>query len=231
MTLEAPASLAPGDRGAADPAAAEDRHRVPEADLAGEHRRAEPGHDAAAEQSGGLGPGARVDLGALAGGHEGLLGEGADAERGREHGAVGEGHLLGGVVGGEAVLRPPRRHDRHWPQTARQLRTTKSPGATEVTSGPTASTMPAASWPRRNGKSSLMPALAVVQVGVAHPAGLDAHERLARTRVRDQDRRQLDGRPLRPGDDASYLVNHPGLPSSALLRGSYCSIVLGLARR
>ena len=47
----------------------------------------------------------RVDLGALAGGDEGLLGEGADAEGGRQLGAVGERHLLGGVVGGEAVLR------------------------------------------------------------------------------------------------------------------------------
>ena len=51
----------------------------------------------------------------------------------------------------------PRRHDRHSPQTARQLSTTKSPGRTEVTSGPTASTRPAASWPRRNGNSSLIP--------------------------------------------------------------------------
>ena len=51
----------------------------------------------------------------------------------------------------------PRRHDRHSPHTARQLRTTKSPGSTDVTSGPTASTTPAASWPSRNGKSSLMP--------------------------------------------------------------------------
>ncbi len=29
---------------------------------------------------------------------------------------------------------------RHWPQTARQLRMTKSPGATSVTPSPTAST-------------------------------------------------------------------------------------------
>ena len=50
----------------------------------------------------------------------------------------------------------PRRHARHVPHTARQLRTTKSPGATSVTSGPTDSTTPAASWPSRNGKSSLM---------------------------------------------------------------------------
>ena len=38
---------------------------------------------------------------------------------------------------------------RHRPQTARQLRMTKSPGATSVTSGPTASTTPAASCPSR----------------------------------------------------------------------------------
>ena len=39
----------------------------------------------------------------------------------------------------------PRRHARHSPHTARQFRTTKSPGATSVTPGPTASTTPAAS--------------------------------------------------------------------------------------
>ena len=51
----------------------------------------------------------------------------------------------------------PRSQARQSPQTARQLRITKSPGATLVTSGPTASTTPAASWPSRNGKSSLIP--------------------------------------------------------------------------
>ena len=43
----------------------------------------------------------------------------------------------------------PRRQARHWPQTARQFRITKSPGARPVTSGPTASTTPAASCPSR----------------------------------------------------------------------------------
>ena len=51
----------------------------------------------------------------------------------------------------------PRSQARQLPHTARQLRITKSPGATPVTSGPTASTTPAASWPSRNGKSSLIP--------------------------------------------------------------------------
>ena len=43
----------------------------------------------------------------------------------------------------------PRLQARHWPQTARQLRMTKSPGATSVTPSPTASTTPAASCPSR----------------------------------------------------------------------------------
>ena len=51
----------------------------------------------------------------------------------------------------------PRRHERHSPHTARQLSTTKSPGSTDVTPDPTASTTPAASCPSRNGNSSLMP--------------------------------------------------------------------------
>ena len=51
----------------------------------------------------------------------------------------------------------PLRQLRQLPHTARQLRTTKSPGFTLVTPAPTDSTMPAASWPSRNGKSSLMP--------------------------------------------------------------------------
>ena len=51
----------------------------------------------------------------------------------------------------------PRLQARQSPQTARQLSTTKSPGCDPVTSAPTASTMPAASWPSRNGKSSLIP--------------------------------------------------------------------------
>ncbi len=66
---------------------------VAPADLAGEHGGAQPGHDAAAEQAGDLGLAPGVDLGALAGGHERLLGEGADAQRRRQRLAV-EGHLL-----------------------------------------------------------------------------------------------------------------------------------------
>ena len=51
----------------------------------------------------------------------------------------------------------PFAHDRHVPHGARHAMTTVSPGLTFVTPSPTASTTPAASWPSRNGKSSLMP--------------------------------------------------------------------------
>ena len=86
----------------------------------------------------------------------------------------------------------PRLQARQSPHTARQLSTTKSPGASPVTSGPTASTIPEASWPEQEREVVVDPALAVVQVGVADPARLDLHHRLARSRVRHVDRDQLD---------------------------------------
>ena len=45
----------------------------------------------------------------------------------------------------------PRAQARQLPQTARQFRITKSPGATSVTPAPTVLTRPAASCPSRNG--------------------------------------------------------------------------------
>ena len=51
----------------------------------------------------------------------------------------------------------PRLHARQVPHTARQFNTTKSPGDTSVTASPMRSTIPAASCPSRNGKSSLIP--------------------------------------------------------------------------
>src|SRR5699024_9495756 len=94
-----------GDGGVADAPAPDDGDGLAAGDLAGVDGGAEAGHDAAPEQPDRGGGGVRVDLGALAGGDEGLLGEGADAQRGAEHGAVGERHGLLGVVGVEAVVR------------------------------------------------------------------------------------------------------------------------------
>ncbi|CAM5571496.1 hypothetical protein SCYAM73S_03386 [Streptomyces cyaneofuscatus] len=84
-------------------AAANDGDGVAAADLAGVDGGADARHDTAAEQSGDLGGHFGVDLGALAGGDQGLLGEGADAEGGRQLRTVQQGHLLLGVVGVEAV--------------------------------------------------------------------------------------------------------------------------------
>src|SRR5581483_7197877 len=50
-------------------------------------------------------------------------------------------------------------------------------------------------------------ALTIVQVGVAHPARLDAHEGLAGTRVGHVHRHRLHRRPLGAGDHALDLVH------------------------
>src|SRR6185437_700287 len=50
--------------------------------------------------------------------------------------------------------------------------------------------------------------LAVMQVGVAHAAGLNADQRLARPRVRNNDRGELDRSALAAGDDARHLMCH-----------------------
>ena len=59
-----------------------------------------------------------------------LLGEGADAQRRRQLGAVRQGHLLGGVVRVEDRWGCAPSAGPALPHTARQFRTTKSPGAT-----------------------------------------------------------------------------------------------------
>src|SRR5262249_35145469 len=53
-------------------------------------------------------------------------------------------------------------------------------------------------------------ALAVVQVGMADAACLDVDERLARSRIGDDDGGQLDRSALEAGDDAFYLMCHRG---------------------
>ena len=67
----------------------------------------------------------------------------------------------------------PRRHDRQSPQTARQFRTTKSPGATEVTSGPDGLDDAGRLVAEQERELVVDPALPVVEVGVAHAARLD----------------------------------------------------------
>ena len=102
----------------------------------------------------------------------------------------------------------PRLQARQSPQTARQLRTTKSPGATAVTSGTDRLDDAGRLVAEQEREVVVDPALAVVQVGVADPAGLDLHHRLARPRVRHVDR--LDSSPaapLRAGDHRLDLLH------------------------
>ena len=80
----------------------------PRTDLAGEHRGTEAGHDATAQEPGCLRAGGRIDL-ACTGRPPPACGRRTRRcpGRGSELGAVEQRHLLGRVVGGEAVLGPP----------------------------------------------------------------------------------------------------------------------------
>ena len=95
-----------GDGGAPHATATEHGDGVTEAHLAGEHGGAQAGGHPAAQEADRLGAGARIDLGALPGRHQRLVGERADAQGRGEGGAVGQCHLLAGVVRGEAVPGP-----------------------------------------------------------------------------------------------------------------------------
>ena len=147
-----------GDRGVADAAAPDDGDGVVAADVAGVDRRAEAGHHAAAEQAGHGGVGLGIDLGALALVDQGLVGERADAQRGRQFGAVGQGHLLGGVERVEAV---PGAAALAGPALTADRAPVEDDEVADLHVGDTrrrpTSTVPAASWPSRNGYSSLMP--------------------------------------------------------------------------
>jgi hypothetical protein len=55
-------------------------------------------------------------------------------------------------------------------------------------------------------------ALAVVQIRVAHPAGLHGDERLTRPRVGHEDGHDLDRGLGGAGDDAADLMGHAGRP-------------------
>ena len=51
-------------------------------------------------------------------------------------------------------------------------------------------------------------AVAVGQIGVAHPARLDPHDHVVRAGIRDGDVDEFDGRAFAAGDDALDLLGH-----------------------
>ena len=129
------------------------------------------------------------------------------AERRGQLRAVGQRHRPAGVEGVEAIPGAARGgkpgSDRR-PRASSARRSHRSPHVTAV---PADSTMPAASWPSRNGKSSLI-AVAVGQIGMTHPACLDPHHHVVRARIRDVDLGEFDGRTFAAGDDALDLLCH-----------------------
>ena len=121
-------------------------------------------------------------------------------------------HLLGGVVGGEAVLRsaPAAR-----PALAADGSPVEDHEVARCDRGDVGSDgLDDAGRLVAEQERELVidPALPVVQIGVAHAAGLDTHERLSRAWVGDDDRSSTStGAALCSGDDAPYLVCHLGL--------------------
>ena len=180
----------------ADPAAPEHRDAVAASHLARVHGCAEAGHHAAPEQARGLGPGGGVHLGGLAGGDQRLLGERADAERGAELGAVGEGHLLGRVEGGEAVPGASPATGAAGAAHHTPVEDDEVAGRDLGDVGPDRLDHSRRLVPEEEGEVVVDRALPVVQVGVAHAARLHGHARLAGTRVGHDDLREP--RPAHP---------------------------------
>ena len=203
--VRAPARDGAGDGGVAHSAAAEHGDGVAPADPAGVDRGAEAGHDPAPDQAGRLRPGRGIHLDGLAGRHQGLLGEGPDPEGRRQRGAVRQRHGLGGVGAVEAVPRaaPPARpaHAARGP-----------PGQHHVVAGrhvghPLADRLDRAGRfvAEEEGEVVVDRPLAVVEVGVAHPAGLDRDQGLARAGIGHHHGLEADGRTLFHRDHAADL--------------------------
>ena len=187
--------LATLNGGVADAAAADDGERVAQADTTGVHGRAEAGHDATAEQ-----PTAAASASGSTLVHwpaaTSVFGEGADAERRRQLGAVGEVifwvalwvakqyHGLP-LVAGSAV--PADRTPVEDDEVARRDVGDTLTHRLDDPRGLVA---------QEEGEVVVDAALAVVQVGVAHPARFDFDDRLTRTGIGDDDVNELDGAPL-----------------------------------
>ena len=206
------------DGGHADAAAADDGNAAATGRTAGVDRRTDAGHHAAPEQADRSRAGLGVDLGALAGGDEGLLGEGADAEGRAQLGAghlpVGERHPLGGVVGGEAVLRLPALAGAALPAHRAPVEDHEVTGRDVGDALPDGLDDPRRLVTEQERELVVDAALAVVQVGVADPAGLHLHDRLARPGIRDVDGDDLDGGALAHGHDGLHLLHGLSQPDS-----------------
>ena len=125
----------------------------------------------------------------------------------------------------------PERHCGQLPQNPDRQATTWSPGLTVVTSAPTASTMPAPSWPSTIGRSSGNRPIAVdhVQVAVADPGRRRADQHLAPPRLVDLhrlDRQRLVHLAKDGGLDLHRFLPHPVEFLSFILGGAVMAAAL-----
>ena len=125
--------------------------------------------------------------------HEGLVGERADAQRGGQLGAVGQRHLLRGVVGVEAVVRPAA-------LAGPALAADRAPVQDDEVAGLDVGDALADRLDDARGLVAeqervlvVDAALAVGQVGVTHTAGDDVDHHFTGTGVGDDDVDHLDG--------------------------------------
>ena len=128
--------------------------------------------------------------------------------------ALGERHLLGRVVGVEAVLQVAA-------LAGPALAADRTPVEDHEVAGSDAGDVGADRLDHAGGLVAeqerevvVDAALAVVQVGVADPARLHLHQRLTRTGVRHVDRHELDRLTLATGDDALHLMHAVSQPRS-----------------
>ena len=101
----------------------------------------------------------------------------------------------------------PRLQARQLPHTARQLRITKSPGRHRGHAVADGLDDARRLVPEQEREVVVDAALAVVQVGVADPAGLDLDQRLTGAGIGDVDRLDADRLALGAGDDSLDLVH------------------------
>ena len=196
MTVVAPAMREPGDRGVADPAAADDGDAVAAADVAGVHGGTEAGHHAAAEQAGGGGRRLGSTFVHWPAATSVFSSEGADAQRGLS--SVPSASVIFWVALWVAKQYQglPLRQARHSPADRAPVEDHEVAGrhvGDPLTDGLDDAGRLVAEQER---EVVVDAALAVVQVGVADAAGLHLDQRLTRAGVGDQHGLQRHRPPL-----------------------------------
>ena len=165
------------------------------------------GHHTAAEQPSGGGRCSRIDGSALARVDEGLFGERADAQCGREVDAI-ERHLLGGVEGGEAVPRLALEAATACAAHGPPVQYHEVAGLHVGNAGADRLHHACSLVAEQEGEVVVNPTLSVVKVGMADAAGLHLHQSFAGARIGYHDGFKGDGCFDAAAHDCPYFVRH-----------------------